>query len=358
MAILMVLFSHTTVFLPFPLDIKQQLFAYFGYVGVELFFVLSGFLVGGLLFEQFSRYGISGNSIYHFWIRRWFRTLPGYYLALIIYLALDYFSLGAKLWEQPFVATYLFFGQNWFQPHPYFFPIAWSLSIEEWFYLLLPFWVLLGYKCWGMDKTKWIKYTGIILLLYPLIRLLPAWSVTDWDYDLRMRVPFRFDALLLGVFVWLYMDKYPVSPSRKKQWGLIGIFLLIGMSAYFFIAYPPANGAGNWFAASYYFTLVSLAVALTIPWLSDPGLTGSGKGARVIRFISRISYSLYLSHVFSIYVATTLINKWIGGPSNGLKWIFSWVLSLLVAAVLYRVYEKPMMDLRDRFRLPGNQPVK
>lgn len=357
-AILMVLFSHTANLLPFPANINRDLFDFFGYMGVEFFFVLSGYLVGGILFVQFEKFGIHGKSIYHFWIRRWFRTLPAYYLALLVYLGLDYFSLGVRWWEYPFVANYLFFGQNWFQPHPLFFPIAWSLSIEEWFYLLLPFWVMLGYHWWGSNQRKWIRWTGAILLLYPLLRILAGWNGADWDYDIRMRVPLRFDALLMGVFSWLFLKKYVLTAMQKRRLGWMGILLGLGTSAFFFMGKVPYLGGDQFLIRSHYFSLVSLAVALCIPWLSDPQRETGAWWAGIVRFISRISYSLYLSHVFSIYLATTLVNKWVGGPSNGLKWIFSWGLSVLVAALMYRFYEKPMMDIRDRFSLPEPQPIK
>lgn len=349
----MVLFSHTAYLLPLGAPVRANLFAFFGFMGVELFFVLSGYLIGGILLRMFSTYGVSGKVVFHFWIRRWFRTLPGYYLALLLYLGLHYFSFGEALWKERMILPYLVFGQNWFTPHPSFFPIAWSLSVEEWFYILLP--PLIG---WGMiflknNQTRLLWFIGLMLFAYPLFRLgFGMMSPVDWNYDLRMRVPFRFDSLLIGVFTWLYLSLYPLSPRAGNKAAILGLLLLAACSIYFFAADPPANGMGANFSGSYYFTLVSLGVALLLPFLAAERKLPRTIFTNSIGFLSRISYSLYLTHVISIFIATTILQKWVGDHFSWLKWICSWMLSIVFAALLYTFYEKPMMDLRDKFSPP------
>lgn len=349
----MVLFSHTAYLLPLTGPVKESLFAFFGFMGVEFFFVLSGFLIGGILFGLFSKYGVSARVALHFWIRRWFRTLPGYYLALLLYLGLHYFSFGEALWKGSMILPYLIFGQNWFTPHPSFFPIAWSLSVEEWFYILLP--PLIGYGMIFFEKNRnrllWL--IGLILFVYPLLRLgFGMMTSADWNYDLRMRVPFRFDSLLLGVFSWLYLSLHPMSIRARNRAAILGIILLVACSIYFFVADPTANGKAANFSGSYYFSLVSMGVAFLLPFLSAERKHPKTIFITSISFLSRISYSLYLTHVISIFIATTILHKWVGDQFNLLKWVSSWVLSIIFAALLYKYYEKPMMDLRDKFSPP------
>lgn len=322
-------------------------------MGVEFFFVLSGYLIGGILFGMYSKYGVSGKVVLHFWIRRWFRTLPGYYLALLLYLGLHYFSFGEALWKDRMILPYLVFGQNWLTPHPSFFPIAWSLSVEEWFYILLP--PLIGYGMIFLEKNRirilWCM--GLILFIYPLIRLgYSMMSSVDWNYDLRMRVPFRFDSLLLGVFSWLYLSLHPLASRARKRAAILGLLLLVACSIYFFVADPPANGKTEYLSGSYYFSLVSLGIAFLLPFLSAERKHPKTIFTTSIRFLSRISYSLYLTHVISIFMATTILQKWVGDQFNLLKWVSSWLLSIIFAAILYKYYEKPMMDLRDKFPSP------
>ena len=113
--------------------------------GVELFFVLSGFLIGGIIIKEFQNNTAFGiKQIFHFWKRRWFRTLPNYYLILLLNVIIVYFGIIKEDFLQ-FNWKFFFFLQN-FAHHFYgFFWESWSLSIEEWFYLLFPIILMLLY---------------------------------------------------------------------------------------------------------------------------------------------------------------------------------------------------------------------
>ena len=110
--------------------------------GVELFFVLSGFLIGGILikiFQNSNSFGI--REIGNFWIRRWFRTLPNYYLILILNIIVVYFGIIKEDYSQ-FNWKFFLFIQNFSQHFIGFFWESWSICVEEWFYLLFP--IILG----------------------------------------------------------------------------------------------------------------------------------------------------------------------------------------------------------------------
>ena len=101
-----------------------------GGLGVEIFFVLSGFLIGRIIIREFKDFK-GYETFRHFWVNRWFRTLPLYYLALLVQILLS----NKMEWGYLY---YLVFLQNNFYGIS-LFPISWSLVVEEWFYLGLPF---------------------------------------------------------------------------------------------------------------------------------------------------------------------------------------------------------------------------
>lgn len=104
----------------------------FGYFGVELFFVLSGFLISNILFSIIDKSRNAKETITAFLYSRWLRTLPNYFLFIILNCLL-FFVLDITLKFDP---RFLLFLQNFLTPHPDFFKEAWSLSVEEWFYFL------------------------------------------------------------------------------------------------------------------------------------------------------------------------------------------------------------------------------
>src|ERR1700743_972604 len=108
-----------------------------GYYAVELFFALSGFLIGGILYRDlFSSPDWTFAHVTRFWQRRWWRTLPNYYLSFALHSLFHLFYGGfpspQMLWRYPL------FLQNASENIHFFYGVSWSLCVEEWFYLLFP----------------------------------------------------------------------------------------------------------------------------------------------------------------------------------------------------------------------------
>jgi peptidoglycan/LPS O-acetylase OafA/YrhL len=130
--------------------------------GVEIFFVLSGYLVGSSALETLSRSPQSG--ILEFLTRRWFRTLPAYYAFLLLNLNLSS--------QHVFDWRYLFFLQTFTgqEPLPYFNE-SWTLAVEEWFYLLLPFSLL---ALWGRKLATVLCWFGAFIT----VSIAARWPLT------------------------------------------------------------------------------------------------------------------------------------------------------------------------------------
>ena len=126
MAIMLVLLSHGRLFLTgvFP---ELNLLKFGGFLGVELFFVLSGFLIGRIILEKLHASSDGYRWIPSFWFRRWMRTYPSY----VIFLFLNIFFIGNIRPESyPELLKFLTFTQSLLTPHPSFFGEAWSLAVE------------------------------------------------------------------------------------------------------------------------------------------------------------------------------------------------------------------------------------
>ena len=128
--------------------------------GVDLFFVLSGYLVGTILIksaEQEQKFDF--KIVLQFLKRRWFRTLPNYYLFLLINIILIYYGLTPGFLNK-YLSTFFVFFQNFHKPYDFLFWESWSLCVEEWFYLTFPLVLLLLLK---FTKYK-IKNKHIVLI--------------------------------------------------------------------------------------------------------------------------------------------------------------------------------------------------
>lgn len=130
--------------------------------GVAIFFVLSGYLIGGILLKSiYNKEATFKISI--FWMRRWMRTLPAYFFILILLIVI--FALKGELDNQFFY--YFLFGQNLFHVKSGFFAESWSLAIEEWFYLLFPVCISIILFL-GIKLKKSVKITIILFFIIPV----------------------------------------------------------------------------------------------------------------------------------------------------------------------------------------------
>ena len=350
---MMVICAHGFVVLYPHFGEPLAIFGHGGFYGVELFFVLSGFLIGQILIRNGSDLSQGGNVAF-FYVRRWFRTLPLFFLFLIVNIVFERLfrahpvGFGEAL-------SHGFFLRNFASFQMTFFPESWSLAIEEWFYLLFPAALWLGLKTTKRFDAVFLSAAFSFLAFSTIARLLAAPDpAATWPEELRMVVIYRFDALMIGMLgAWLSI-RFP-QPWRRSAFlcALGGIVLLVAMYAtlWRFENGQLAFGDDNYFARTFRFTLVSIGFALLLPWASGWKLAGENFGSTAVRKIALWSYGLYLVHL-PVFLLVTRAGLGADAPMSLGKALASFALqiggAILLSAILFRFFEAPCTRLREK----------
>ncbi len=311
--------------------------------GVDVFFVLSGFLIGGILLKEINRKKpFRGKELLTFWKRRWFRTLPNYYLILAAnYVVVKYGVINEDI--DQFGWDFLIFTQNFKEPFYGFFWESWSLSIEEWFYLISPVLIVFFLRIFN-PKSSYLLAASLMIVIPLVYRI----SIIDeemgsfwWDVTFRKTVLCRLDSIGYGLLLaWGFF--YHKQFWRKRKWYLF----FLGMALIVFqvnFHQPP----GSFYKQTFYFSVTPMAVMFTLPVFAlYRGKSGVWQG--IVTHISKISYSMYLINL--ALVASVIRDNFPpqGGWDGIMKYGIYWVVVIGVSSLIYRYFEKPMMDLRDR----------
>lgn len=315
-------------------------FALRGYVGVDLFFVLSGWLIGGQLWRE--RAASGDLDVFRFWKRRWWRTLPAYFAALALLVALGRVGLS----HLPAMLT---FTQNYAAPSLWL--ASWSLCIEEQFYLLLPL-AVLGGGFLRQNKIPFLALTAV--LAAPLPRAIAWFSGPPATYDafletFYVRTHLRLDGLALGLALaalstyrhaaWTWLEQH------RRGLALVGL-VLASTPWWPFLAGATSNPAERmtWFNAVPGFFLVSLGTALVLPFAASwhaPEPIG-----RALAAFADHAYATYLVHEVARDAVASLL-----GPR--VMPFAMWFTACLVATALgamalRRLVELPGLRWRDR----------
>ncbi|MDO5981801.1 acyltransferase family protein [Flavivirga spongiicola] len=352
LAILLVLCSHSTLLLfPNQNNVYLTVTQFFGTVGVDLFFVLSGYLIGGILLKQINEGKVTVKDFLYFWVRRWFRTLPNYFLILILNILLFYF-LHEKIIENIF---YFFaFLQNFSSPHPGFFTEAWSLSIEEYAYIVGPLALLILMTFFKncSKKTLYIVMSLVIIIIITFLRINyhtnhDIISHHDWSKHIRKVVIYRIDSIYYGFLAAFLAQVFHSAWNNYKKWFLVlGILLFIGLhSCVFLFNMQPENS--QLFFNVFYLPLLSISLLLFFPFFSSWKTGGPFKNT--ITKISVLSYALYLIN-YSIVLLTIQNFISVEGTPLVIKFLILllyWFLSFGLSYLLFKYFERPMTNLRD-----------
>lgn len=355
LAIILIICSHATLLL-FP-DSQSTIIKtiqFFGTIGVDLFFVLSGFLIGTILIKHIAHNKTSIKDFINFWLRRWLRTLPNYYLVLIINIGLLFlFNLDApnQLYK------YFFFLQNLSQKQPDFFTESWSLTIEEFAYIIGPVClILLGAIFKKVTKWMFLLTTLVIIASAIYHRFLfdnmASIAIQDfsWSKSLRKVVVYRIDSIYYGFIGAFFAFYYSSTWVRYKYISfIIGVLLFIG--THLLILFNQLNpDSFSTFFNVYYLSLLSISILLTFPMFSN--WQSSQFLSKTITNISLWSYSIYLINYSIVLLSIQHFTKnleltYVG--KFGLLFLYL-VITFVLSYLLFTFFEYPILKFRDSKR--------
>lgn len=353
LAILMVVQLHVTVeFQSAGLAIPElvSLFSRSFWFGMDCFFILSGYLIGSMLFSGKSLDSFTG--FLRFYVRRGLRIFPLYFGVLFLLIII----FGVSVTQRETILHELLFLTNYPFRYTYIMPYSWSLSVEEHFYLIVPF-VLAFVK-----RIKWAQVRiGVFLGLWlsgTLIRLFIASLLEppfQRGYENLLYTPThcRIDILIGGVFL-AYLEKYHPDflPNFFNRKYVRGLFFLIALISFLFLFKPHATHISSiyWeallpgtFSSLFYFPIlvwVLYSKSHLKDFLSHPAfrvIATLGYGVYLVHLPVAHFFSEIISDVASYRVAVLLLGN-----------VFVLVLSLAISYILHIIIEKPFMLLRDR----------
>ena len=356
-AILWVMWFHAQ---NFGLRPETDPVATYGWMGVDLFFVLSGFLIGGQIVKPAS--GAGDFSYRRFYLKRAFRILPAYLTIVLIYFAVpraQEYAAVQPLWQ------FLTFTENLFidTRHANAFSHVWSLCIEEHFYLLAPAIILLCLRwpsAWRAEAIcGGIVLAGMALRAYVWghdLAPLETEAGTDndafaqrWLQSVYYPTWARLDGLLFGVVLAVLKTFRPALWSRAMRRGNL---LLAGGAIGMAISIAIFRDRDGFVASVAGYPVLSFSLALlvaaansTASLIGRSAIPGAGP-------IAACSYSLYLSHKMALHAAASGLGHWPAAPA----WVrgLAYVASVAAAGLaLYWCIERPALRLRARFLRAG-----
>jgi peptidoglycan/LPS O-acetylase OafA/YrhL len=321
---------------------------------IEWLFVLSGFLIGSMLIRSFETRGGWRASARDFWLRRWFRTVPNYYLFLLLNAALAWWGIE----EGHFTWSFAVFSQSlaWMQTKPLFFAEAWSLALDEWFYFVMP--LLLGLVAFvkALNRRQVFWVVAVTLIVVPSVlrsTIVPPADFFEWDDHVRRVTIMHLDATGWGVLAAILNRWHPEWWRRHQgHKALIGLSLnLLAVLAMFYLMRVDWRGlAGGRFNDLMLITAPSLGTLLLLPWLASRE-PGEGAARWLTAKVGDYSYSIYLCHYPLIKLLAAGVAA-LGWSMVDMVWwmVFIWLTAvLLVSATVFHGFEKPISDLRERF---------
>lgn len=327
--------------------------------GVRLFFVLSGFLITGILLscKEMAEADLRPPTkfIFRFYARRFLRILPIYYLVLFVTLLVDVWP-ARELWAWLSTFTtniHITLYNTW----PGRFGHFWTLAVEEQFYLVWPWLVLLL-------PRKWL--TVVVLLCIPLASLYRYYAFYAFPFDIGAQ-DFKAGTLTianldtLGVGALLAIVWRSRARRARLQKVLTWIVLPAGAVIYVGVLYLYTYGLHP----MPLFVFSDLGAAMMFTWLVSSASLGFGGWpgrlleARPLRYLGKISYGIYVYHNFAPLIMVPLMDR-LGLPytvPSFRNFLAAGSLTILVAALSWHFIERPINRLKRHFEYAEVQPA-
>ncbi|HLP10819.1 MAG TPA: acyltransferase [Flavobacteriales bacterium] len=309
---------------------------YYGWIGVDLFFVISGYLITAILLEQKDVINNKLLIIKNFIIKRALRLFPTYYILITFFLLLM-ILFNLYVWDKGDSIYYYTYTQNilFFKEDMKGIQLQhlWTLAVEEQFYLVWP-WIVIY-----IGNPNLIR---LLLIIIPATLIFKSFSHIE---HIRMLTPYHFDTLGTGALVALLVkqkkDYYLIAFNRLKT-----VLILLSLGT---------------LTASLFYKLPSLAtysaiVVLSTSFLVDcfynfKGILGTALNNPMLTYLGKISYGLYLFHKPIPYFVNMIIKKTGFHINAYFLLILSLFATVLIAHVSFKLIEKRFLSLKVKYDL-------
>ena len=296
-------------------------FQFYSIFFVEFFFVLSGFV----LFPQLKKVYDNRKNIKIFYFRRWLRTIPPYVVALVCYSILfSKFDIDTL--------KYLFFiqkiSENFLELD--YFSIAWSLSVEEFFYFIFPIFLII------FNKKKFIHILILFMILIYILKIM--YLITNVNEEFyRVGTFLRLDAIAFGVLIRIYLEKI-----RNNLFNIFSAILIVFTMKYFLFNLENLSI----FKLFLFIILIQcFSINMIIIFLNFNKIIANKFLVNFFSLLSKQTYSIYLFHLFIIHMfsqSTFLLN-------SKLILILYLISLFLFSSVCYYVFEKSIVENRPKY---------
>ncbi len=316
---------------------------------MDLFFVMSGYMITRRFLHPYLQTGTE-PSLRRFFIRRLFRIQPLYLAALVLYSVFSPHGRIVPVWQL------LLLVQNYGLDPEGFYPVSWSLCVEEHFYWILPLLTIALIRFRKTRLTPWIL-GGLVIAgafwRWSAWHSIPFTPGMDESARLAMQwkqiyVPthLRLDGILMGVALALIQGAAP----RIWNWGLeraVRVFWA-GMALAFSAVYLCPDRS-SLISSVLAFPLSSLGFALIVWAATRPGLAPFKYSSRLLTYLSNLTYAVYLVHFLVLDLMEPALLR--AGAAIGAfpAFLLSIPLVLLAGAILHHAIERPFLRLRDRY---------
>jgi|GEM_PF-1886673 len=328
----------------------------YGFYAMEFLFVVSGYLIGQVLLREFYQSEkLSFQAVKKFMIRRWFRILPLYYFAIL----LKFCIVKGVGWN---ILYYVFFLQNHFGGIS-FYPVTWTLVIDEWFYLGTPIMLFAFMKLFGSEKARVLAFLVFVVVCINILRAMWVHYSGAAFESLVGNVPLRQDTLLIGViFAFLKMHYQTIFDWLNQRW--VFVCSLAAFISYVYVIYLIRGGETDhiddyFWTRTWSFALCALLISLTMPYFensvqafSNPKLAFVN---RIVVFVSKLSYALYLFHLEILEGFRYLFPE-----MDKMLWLRNSaciVITVSFSYFIYNVLEKRFLIIRDKY-FPDHMAAK
>ena len=323
-----------------------------GWIGVDLFFVLSSYLFTKLLINEYSK--TNTINIRKFYIRRLFRIWPIYFLLVIFSIILTCYVRGGIIDHQFWlrILGLVTFTDNIFSAfggyNPILFtPHLWTISYEEQFYLVIPLLILFLIRSTIKKRLLIFIFTLISLNLVRIIFIandIPNQAI--WTLPIT-----HFDSILMGIVIGFGGYDFIL-----KKISSINLMVLAVISFLLICLIPDLNHHSYWLVLTY--NLIALSTSFLLGAVLKSDLLKKLLSNNIMVFLGKRSYGLYLFHILGNTITTFIMHSVLRiSESYFLDFLLSFLITVLIATISYSFIEKPFLVLKKRYEVVKSRPI-